>query len=502
MQSNGARTGAQYLAGLKAHSRDVWVRGQRVQDVTCHPAFTGAAGHIAHLYDMQHDPAFSDVLTYTSPTSGRPVGTAFMMSQTIDDLVKRRRAFQVWAESSFGLLGRSPDFLNTTVMAFAESPGVFREMGPEFADNIRRYYEYVRENDLFLTHALITPQTDRSRGSKDQSDPFLHMGVVRETAEGLVMRGARMLATHGAIADEVIVYHLPGIRPGDEAYATAFAIPVDTPGVRMICREPFEEGGRSSFDHPLGTRFEESDALLIFDDVLVPWERVFLHGNVDLANRMYTETALRNHTAHQTGARAIAKMQLATGVAMAVAETVKANGFLHVQEMLGECIGYIELAKSCVIRAEVEFEKTPAGTIRAGFTPLQTLRGLMSKAYPRIIEILQTVGAGGLLMMPTAADFGSPIAGDVHKYYRGAGGIAAVDRVRLFKLAWELAGDSFGMRAMQYERYYAGDPFRLVASNYTNYPNKHECEQLVARALALAGEPVTQTSSAKPTTVD
>lgn len=485
----GIRTGEQYLSGLHARPRDVWVRGKKVADVTVHPAFAQSARHVAKLYDMQHDPVHRDVLSYVSPSSGNRVGTAFMMSMTYDDLVKRRHAFQLWAESSFGLLGRSPDFLNTTVMAFAESPGVFREMGPQFERNILDYYEYVREHDLFLTHALITPQTDRSKGSQEQSDAFLHMGVVRETTEGLVMRGARMLATHGPIADEVIVYHLPGIKGGEEAYATAFAIPVDTPGVRMICREPFDEGGRSSFDHPLASQFEESDALLIFDDVLVPWNRVFLHGNVNLANRMYSETALRNHTAHQTGARAIVKMQLAVGVAMAVSETVKSNGFLHVQQMLGECIGYIELAKSCVIRAEVEFEPTAVGTIRAGFTPLQTLRALMSKAYPRIIEVLQTIGAGGLLMMPTAADFNSAVGDDVRRYYRGAGDTTAVDRVRIFKLAWDLAGDAFGMRAMQYERYYAGDPFRLVASNYTNYAYKNDCERLVARALALAGNP-------------
>lgn len=485
----GIRTGAQYIEGLRKNPREVWIQGQKVDDVVSHPAFAKPAAHIAKLYDMQHDPAYHDTLTYPSPSTGERVGTAFMMSRSHADLVKRHKAFQLWAESSFGLLGRSPDFLNTTVMAFAESPGVFQEMGPRFADNIRSYYEHVREHDLFLTHALITPQTDRSLGSKEQSDPFLHMGVVRETEQGLVMRGARMLATHGPIADEVIVYHLPGIKAGEEAYATAFAIPVSTPGVRMICREPFDVGTRAAFDHPLSTHFEEPDALLIFDDVLVPWDRVFLHGRVDLANRMYSETALRNHTAHQTGVRAIAKMQLAVGVAMAVAETVKSNGFLHVQEMLGEIIGYIELAKSCVIRAEVEFETTPGGTVRAGFTPLQTLRALMSKAYPRIIEVLQTIGAGGLLMMPTAADFASEVGDDVRRYYKGAGDISAEDRVRIFKLAWDLAGDAFGMRAMQYERYYAGDPFRLVASNYVNYAHKHECERLVSQALALAGKP-------------
>lgn len=485
----GVRTGEQFLEGLRRQPREVWMRGERAGDVTVHPALAAPARHIARLYDMQHDPEFRDVLTYASPSTGEPVGTAFMMSRTVEDLRKRRKAFGIWAESSFGLLGRSPDFLNTTVMAFAESPGVFDEMGERFGHNIRNYYEYVRENDLFLTHALITPQTDRSKASKDQADAFLHMGVVRETNEGLVMRGARMLATHGPIADELIVYHLPGLKPGEEPYATAFAIPVGTPGLRMICREPFDEGGRSAFDHPLATQFEEPDALVIFDDVLVPWDRVFLHANVSLANRMYSETALRNHTAHQTAARAIAKMQIAVGVAMAVAETVKSNAHLHVQAMLGEIIGYIELAKSCVVRAEVEFETAPGGTIRAGFTPLQTLRTMMSKAYPRIIEVLQIIGAGGLLMMPTAADFASEVGGDVRRYYRGAGDVSAEDRVRIFKLAWDLAGDAFGMRAMQYERYYAGDPVRLLAGNYLNYACKHECEALVAKALALAGRP-------------
>jgi anthranilate 3-monooxygenase (FAD)/4-hydroxyphenylacetate 3-monooxygenase len=485
----GVRTGAAFVDGLKRQPREVWLKGEQVRDVTSHPALVGPTRHIARLYDMQHEPQWRDVLTYPSPKTGEPVGTAFMMSRTIDDLRKRRGAFQAWAESSFGLLGRSPDFLNTTVMAFAESPGVFDEMGERFGRNIRNYYEYVRDNDLFLTHALITPQTDRSKASKDQADAFLHMGVVRETDDGLVMRGARMLATHGPIADELIVYHLPGLKPGEEPYATAFAIPIGTPGLRMICREPFDEGTRSTFDHPLATQFEEPDALVIFDDVLVPWERVFLHANVALANRMYSETALRNHTAHQTGVRAIAKMQIAVGVAMAVAESVKSSAHLHVQEMLGEIIGYIELAKACVVRAEVEFEPTPSGTIRAGFTPLQTLRTMMSKAYPRIIEVLQIVGAGGLLMMPTAADFSSAAGNDVRRYYRGAGDVSAEDRVRIFKLAWDLAGDAFGMRAMQYERYYAGDPVRLLAGNYLSYAYKHECESLVKRALAIAGRP-------------
>ena len=486
---NGVRTGAQFIEGIQRHPREVWVHGKRVEDVITHPSFIRPLQNIARLYDMQHDPRFRDVLTYESPSSGHPVGTAFMVSRTIEDLRKRHAAFELWARATFGMMGRSPDFLNTTLLAFAEAADVFGRLGAVYAERIVRYYEHVRENDLFLTHALITPQIDRSKTSFEQAEDFLHMGVVRETADGLIIRGARMLATMGPIADEVIVYNLPGLKPGDERHAMVFAIPLATKGVRQICREPFDTGGRAAYDHPLATNFEEPDALLIFDDVLVPWDRVFLHGNVELANAMYADTNLRNHTGHQTGVRGMVKLQIATGIAAAIAESVKTDGFLHVQEMLGECIGNIEIAKSCIVRSEVEFEATRMGTIRTRFTPLQTLRGFLPRAYPRVIEVLQTLGAGGLLMMPTAADFASPIGADVAKYYQGAASMPAVDRVRLFKLAWDLCGDAFGMRQAQYERYYAGDPVRLVASNYLFYEGKADLRALVAQALALGGDP-------------
>ena len=127
----------------------------------------------------------------------------------------------------------------------------------------------------FLTHALVQPPTDRSKASADQAEEFLHVGTVRETSEGIVIRGARMLATLGPVADEVLVYNMPNLQPQDTKHALAFALPIDTPGLRQICREPFESGGRSAFDHPLGVHFEEPDAMMIFDDVFVPWDRVF-----------------------------------------------------------------------------------------------------------------------------------------------------------------------------------------------------------------------------------
>lgn len=481
------RTGAEYKARLQNTPREVWINGERVTDVTQHPSLRLPIEQIANLYDMQHDPEYSDVLVRPGPNG--PVGTAFVPPRSYQDLVDRRKAFTLWSEATLGLMGRSPDFMNTTLMAFADEPGVFHRLGQRFADNVQRYFEYVRDNDLFMTHALITPQTDRSKSSAEQEDEFLHMGVVRETPEGLVVRGARMLATFAPMADEMVIYNLPSLRAGDEKHAAVFAIPIETPGLRLITREPHDDGSRNRFDHPLSTRFDEADSLVVFDDVLVPWDRVFLYGDVSLVNAMYIETSLRQHTGHQTGVRGLVKMQFALGVAMKLAQSVKIDSFLHVQQKLGEAIAATEICRALINTAETEFELSNSGTARPKFDALQTLRMHLSATYPKVMEILQTLGAGGLLMMPSAADFASPIADDIDKYFKGADGLAAVDRVRLYKLAWDLCGDGFGQRALQYERYYAGDPVRLLANNYTVY-DKSNSFRLVERALELAGDPV------------
>lgn len=482
------RTGKQYIEGLRAKPRQVWIGGERVEDVTTHPAFSASVEQIARLYDAQHDPEFQDKLTYIEPETNQRTGLAFMPAYSADDLRRRREAYRIWAEMTFGLMGRSPDFLNCTLLAFWEARNVFGRNGQKFADNAVNYYNYVRDNDLFLSHALITPQNDRSKSSGEQGS--MHLRVVKETEDGIYMSGARMVATLGPIADEMLMYNLPGLKPGDEDHAIVFAVPTDAEGLRQISREPYTTAGsKTSFDHPLSTRFEENDALLIFDNVFVPWDRVFCYRDVALTNAIYPDSALRNHTAHQTNTRALVKLQFAVGVAMAVARSIKADQFLHVQKMLGECIGFVEMIKSGLVRSEVECEKTELGTVRPLLDPLQTLRTFMPTAYPRIVEVIQTICAGGFMMMPSAADFqAEELREDLEKYYAGAN-MPSVDRIRLFKLAWDLAGEGFGQRLLQYERYYAGDPVRLLATNYMAYGDKRP-DELVASALALAGDPL------------
>lgn len=489
-----ARTGSDYIQGLRNRSREVWLDGQRVEDVADHPVFRASVQRIAELYDLQHEPAHSDYCLYESPTSGDPVATAFMMPRSHEDLVKRRKAFQAFAEHTLGMVGRSQDFLNTTVMAFADARDVFARGGEQYGENIVGYYEHIRENDLFLTHALIPPQTDRSKSSAEQKEEFLHLGVADENSDGIIVQGARMLATLGPEADEIIIYNIPGMKEGDEAHALVFAVPVDTPGMRFICREPIDRGDASSFDHPLAANFEETDALVAFDEVLVPWDRVFIYKDVDLANAMYFDTNLREHSAHQTGVRGLVKMQLAVGTTMRLAQSVGTDGFVHVQEMLGKCVGYLELIKSCIVRSEVEHEVRQTGTVHTSLEPLQTLREFLPQAYPHVIEILQTLGAGGLMVRPSEADFSGGDATDVEKYFQGAGDLSAEERIKLYNVAYDLTMSAFGQRQVQYERYYAGDPVRLRAGHYFSY-DKTECDAIVDRALEIAGRPTVGASS-------
>jgi len=475
------RNGAQYVDGLRQNPRETWVAGRRVGDITSDPVFRRPIQSIAQLYDLQTSPERRELMTYACEDSGERAGTSFMIPRSHDDLVKRRQSMKIWADATFGMVGRSPDYLNTVLMTFAEGADFFGRRGAMFADNVRNYYKHCRDRDLFLTHAIVNPQSDRSRGSHQQEEAFVHLGVVEEGKDGLIVRGAKMLATHGPTADELMIYPLPGIREGEERYVLAFAVPTSTPGLRFICREPFDAGEQSEWDHPLGARFEEPDAVCVFDDVLVLWDRVFLHGDVKMGNALFAQASVRNHTGHQTAIRGLAKCQIVTGVAIAMTRAVKSDAFLHVQEQLGELLGYLQLIEAAILMSERNAEPTGRGAIRPAYDPLQALRYHLPRWYERMVQVTQVLGAGGLLINPTEADLRSEIGPDIARYYRGAG-VDAEQRIRLSKLAWDLTGTQFGQRMLQYERYYAGDPVRVGAGYYLGHDVEHLLAQ-VQRAL-------------------
>jgi 4-hydroxyphenylacetate 3-monooxygenase oxygenase component len=483
------RGGNDYIAGLRKHPKDVWISGRKVSDVTGDAAFRRPVAAMASIYDCQIDPGLRDKMVYRRDDSGEAAGLSFIIPRSRQELEQRREAMRIWAAVTFGLMGRSPDYLNTLLAALADAPEYFAENKPQYAENVLNYYRFCRDKDLFLTHAIVNPQVDRSKSSSEQADEYAHLRVVEETKEGLIVRGAKMLATHGPTADEILVYPLPfSLRPGEEKYALAFGIPTDALGLRFICREPYDSGDQSQWDHPLGSRFEEPDAVALFDDVLIPWDRVFLYGDVKLGNAFFARTRLQCHTGHQTAVRGLVKCRFMTALAISQTRAVKTDSFLHVQEQLGECLGYLELIEGAILLSEQKAEVTPRGTLRPALEPLQALRYHLPRFYERMVQVTQMLGAGSLISSPTQADLLSAIGPEIERYYRGADADAAA-KIRLSKLVWDATGTQFGQRQLQYERYYAGDPVRLGASIYL--AGQHEpLTDEVERALNLPEESV------------
>ena len=474
-----ARTGQQYLEGLRHQEREVWLRGERVKDVTTHPGLRNGARTIAGLYDMQHDPALREEMTYVSPTTGDRVGLSFIVPRTRQELEQRRGMMLHWARATCGMVGRSPDFMNVNFAAWSGAAPYFGQNRPEFAENVRRYYEHIREHDLTLTHALINLQRSRDVSGMFKLDEGTALRVVRETDAGLVVRGARILATLGPLADELAVYspRLGRMGAGHSPFALNFAIPCGTPGLQFLCRESFDLE-RSHFDHPLGSRFEEMDCVVFFDDVLVPWERVFLFGDVDLVNGTGLRTHSNVHTAHQGAAKNLGKCEFVLGVALLVTQTLGNAQLPHSEERLGELMLYTELMRACMRAAEADAQLDEWGVMCPAQLPVESSRNLFMTAYPRMVEILQLLGSSSFMIIPSEADFRGPLAPAIEQYL-ATDATTARDRVKLFRLAWDVAGSAFGSRQVLYERFFASDPLTRARILNALYPKQPVMERVL-----------------------
>jgi 4-hydroxyphenylacetate 3-monooxygenase len=481
----GARTGQEYIDAIGSKGITVEIHGERTTGRVAEiPAFRNVIRSYAALYDMQHDPELRDVMTYESPTTGDRVGMSFLQPSSVDDVVRRRRMMEVWARWSNGMLGRTGDYLNASLMAMAGASDWFAQADPAFAENVRAYYEHVRENDLLLTHTLIMPQANRSKAVSEQADPFLAARIVDETDSGVVIRGARMLATIGPIADELIVFPSTVVRGGadDAPYMFALAVACDTPGLRFLCRESFDLG-RSHFDHPLGSRFEEIDAVVVFDDVHVPYERCFILRDPVLCNGLYTETSAAAHMTHQVVTRTSAKTEYMLGLVSLLTEAIGIEGFQHVQEKVAEVIIAVEIVRALLRSAEADAEPNRFGVVTPAWAPLNACRNWYPRLSQRFPEILRQLGSSGLMALPTEADAFGPGHEDVERFLQGAA-IDGVDRVRLFRLAWDTCLSAFAGRQALYEYFFFGDPVRMagaLVASYDREPYKERVREFLHR---------------------
>ncbi len=480
-----ARTGAEYIAGLRDRAADIYIGGEKVADVTRHPAFAGGLQTVAGLLDMQHDPATREEMTYTSPSTGDPVGLSFIMPRNAEHLARRRKMMRNWAKFSCGMMGRTPDFLNVAVMSMAAAADYSGQNRPDFKQNILDYYEYIRENDIVMTHTLVNLQRSRSIGATPFDDRTeVALSVVKEIDAGIVVRGARVLATLGPLSDEIAVYpaRTRRVPAGEEGkYAFGFAIPCNTDGLKFQCRDTVDLG-RSHFDHPAGSRFEEMDAIVFFDDVLVPWERVFLYNDVALCNQWGERTNRNAHTGHQVVTKNVVKCEFMLGLATLMVDTLGSGELPATQHLIAEIIENLEITKALLAASEAQASIDEWGIFCPDYRPLLVARKKMIDMYPRMTEILHLLGSSSLMVLPAEADLSGPLAEDIHRYM-DTDTATAKERIHLFRLAWDVSCSAFGSRQTLYERYFGGDGARNAALLYQIYDRsaqRHMVEEFLS----------------------
>lgn len=461
-----AITGNNYIERIDLLKTSIWIDGAPVTGkISEHPAFQGVMKSQAALYDLQHNKSLKEAMTYQSPSTGDQVGLSYLQPKTKEDLTNRRAMIQQWALSNNGMMGRSPDYMNTMLMAFAASGEFLRGKENCFPENIVNFYEYARENDLSMTHTFIDPQVNRAKFYFEDTDEPIAAKVVEKNKEGIIVKGARLLATQGGITDEIVVFSAGGIQ--DKAKGFAFSIPSNSNGLTFVCRDSFVEGD-SSFNYPLSSQFEEMDTIVIFDNVLVPWERVFYYDNIEVSNSFMAVSSVLPLTLHQAVSRQIIKTEFVLGIVQSIIDTINITEYQHVQEKASEIIVALETMKALVIKSEVEAKIDEWGFMRPDQTTLQIAINFFPRIYPRFTEIIQLLGASGLMAIPTENTFKSIIRKDLDQYLQ-AKSRNAEDRVKIFRLAWDLTMSSFGTRETLYERFFFGDPIKLSSHLYFSY---------------------------------
>ena len=462
------RTGADYIRALR-DGREVWHAGRRIEDVTAHSGFTGTIKTLADLYDKQHAPEFRDLMTFEH--DGERVSYSYLAPKNAEQLARKRKNIEFWARETFGQMGRYPDFCAQLVVGLLDWTYAIEKENQQWADNARQYYLHCRKNDLCLTHALTDQYYDRTRRVSEQSDPDLILHIVGESKKGAVVRGLRTLATLAPISDEVLVYpNRP--RDADEAdYAIAFAIPMNTPGLKILCRDLYAEHADPE-RHPLTTRFDEVDAALIFEDVLVPWERVFVYKNPQLlAGIMYIHTWAQ----YSTMLRLVTKLEGFLGVAQLLTEYGGRNKSASSQILLSSLMQDIEILRSCIQVAETKGYVTPGGSWAPRLSAAYRVHSI--EASDRAERTMEGLLTSTLMLSGGASDLNSDVGPLVERYFRG-GAPSTREHLRLMAIAADMVMTPFGKRSQLYERLQSGEVDRMRQRLYGQYQDPVPAERM------------------------
>ena len=459
-------TGAEYLESLR-DGREIWIYGERVPDVTTHPAFRNTARMIARLYDALHDPALKEVLTTATDTgSGGYTHRYFRAPQSWEEQLAGRDAIAAWARLTYGWLGRAPDYKG----AFLGTLGANAEFYAPYQDNARAWYKKAQERVLFLNHAIVHPPVDRDRAIHERADVCVH--AVKETDGGIYVSGAKIVATGSALTHATFVAHHGLIPVQDRHYACVFMVPMHAPGVKLISRASYANTAAvmgTPFDYPLSSRLDENDAIFVLENAFVPWEDVFVYGDIDAANNFFPKTGFLPRALLHGCTRLTVKLEFIAGLMLQALEATGTKDYRGQQIRVGEVIAYRNLFWS--LSEAMARNATPwvNGAVLPNLEAASAYHVFGATFYPIVKNLIeQSVTSGLIYLNSSARDFQNPeLRPYLDKYVRGSGGYDAETRVKLMKLLWDAIGTEFGARHELYEINYSGstEENRLVALN-------------------------------------
>jgi 4-hydroxyphenylacetate 3-monooxygenase len=478
-------TGKEYLESIR-DGRTLYVGRERITDQTCHPAFVGGARTYAALYDMKSDPALRDLMTFAD-SDGR-YSAYYLQPRSQEDLRRRNRAHRKIAEFCFGLMGRTPDAVAGNITGLSMKPEVFdAEPGGNRA-NLLKIYDHMRRDDIFATYAILPPPAARNKEyyqAQGLQQPALR--VTAEDDKGVTLNGMKMLASGAAYAHEVLIGNVMPLAPDQLKESITCVIPLNLPGLSLWSRRPFNRADAIEFDEPLTYRFDESDCMLVFQNVKVPWETVIVHDNPGLSRNIYIQTPSHVMANHQCNVRFGTKLRFMAAIASLIAQATGARDIPAVRETLGR-LAAMEAGYSAMIDGQIEaYLHVDHGFVLYNRRYLYAAIHWAMENHSALIDILRELMGGGQFQFPASIDvMDDPGLGEMFATFWTAGQQNAFDRMKLFKLAWDLVGSDHASRATSYEKFFVGPAFAVRNYNFINAP-WDELHQIAEDFMATYG---------------
>jgi 4-hydroxyphenylacetate 3-monooxygenase len=463
------RTGKEHLERLR-DGRVIYIGKERVDDVTTHPAFRHAAKTAADIYDMKADPANRAVMSYQE--AGETHSAYFIQAKTKDDLRQRTAAHKKIADVTHGFFGRSPDHVASFVTGMCTDAKVLDTESGQFSDNLVNYYNYMRGNDIYAAYAVLPPQAARDpQCYQRQNLPIPTLQVVGEEDDGVIISGMKMLATAAVIADEIWIGNVIPLAPDQTKQAITCAIPCNATGLSLWSRKPMETNAQNEFDNPLSWRLDETDAMVLCDRVKVPWERVFCLNDAMHSYQIYYKTPSHCYGNHQSNVRFHTKLQLLVGLASKITKATGANKIPAVAETLGR-LAAMEAGLSGMIQGQIEAaESWPEGYMTYNRRMMYAALNWCTESHSQIIDIVRELCGGGIFQMPADVTVMHDDAlREKFEAYWQTPQMPALERMKLFRLAWDLVGSEFAGRHQQYEKFYAGASFIVRGHSHRETP--------------------------------